>query len=848
MKKRMNKIISLITKNKRKVVLLTIMFLMIFTSAFIYINLTNPTKINSMIASVINKGAPANKAFDDEIFYKAVLDAYNKENNTSLPYTTNLTDEQLSTITSISYSGYGKPSNEKIISSKGLEKLTALKSLDLYYNNLSSIDVSNNTALTTLYLSNNNLSSIDVSKNTALTYLNLGYNNISSIDVSNNTALTTLYLSNNNLSEIDLSKNTALTRLNLYSNNLSSIDVNNNTALTTLDLRYNNISSIDLSKNTALTFLYLSNNNLSSIDVSKNTALTYLNLYSNNLSSIDVNNNTALTTLDLRYNNISSIDLSKNTALTFLYLGYNNISSIDVSNNTALTTLYLSNNNLSSIDVSKNTALTYLYLRSSNLSSIDVSTNTALTYLDLRLNNISSIDLSNNTALTYLYLSSNNLISIDLNNNTSLTSLDLNSNNISSIDVSKNTSLTSLDLSSNNLSSIDVSKNTSLKRLELYNNPLSLGEYRLIKGTVVEGNSVGNIKLPEQFPITYEMEDSDIATYEDGTIKGLKSGTTSLKATLKGIKSSSLSNSEDLVVEGTIKVFDIKSDKYEINKEDKYIYTKNDTDSSTIMKNITVENGTGKIENSIFKVMDGDVVVEEYKIVSVSSSKYDMSKEYIYVGTNVFDKTKINCINCTLEVNDNILNIKYNGETLDSYKLLSYSSTTYDLSKEYIYVGTNSFSLSNIKLVNLTTVVNDNTLEIKYGNTVMESYKIVSVSSSKYDLSKDNIRIGKDETFDLDNIKVTNAAKEYSNGKLYIKYGNEVIKTYTVSSRLKGDINNDDKITIIDVSMLYRHIKKRSIITDQETLLISDINNDGKITIMDVSLLYRYVKGKINEL
>ena len=48
--------------------------------------------------------------------------------------------------------------------------------------------------------------------------------------------------------------------------------------------------------------------------------------------------------------------------------------------------------------------------------------------------------------------------------------------------------------------------------------------------------------------------------------------------------------------------------------------------------------------------------------------------------------------------------------------------------------------------------------------------------------------------------------------------------------------------------MLYRHIKKRSTITDQETLLISDINNDGKITIMDVSLLYRYVKGKINEL
>ena len=701
MKKRMNKIISLITKNKRKVVLLTIMFLMIFTSAFIYINLTNPTKINSIIASVINKGAPANKAFDDEIFYKAVVDAYNKENKTSLPYTTNLTDEQLSTITSISYDGLFKPSNEKITSAKGLGKLTNLTYLSLYYNNLSSIDVSKNPALKDLGLGYNNLSEIDLSNNTALTTLDLGYNNLSEIDLSNNTALKTLFLYSNNLNNIDLSNNTALKALYLYSNNLNNIDLSSNTALTHLDLNSNNISSIDVSKNTELQSLYL------------------------------------------RFNNISKIDLSKNTALIDLNLGSNNISSIDVSKNTALTILWLGNNDLTEIDLSKNTAL---------------------------------------------------------------------------------------------------------KRLELYNNPLSLGEYRLIKGTVVEGNSVGNIKLPEQFPITYEIEDGDIASYEDGTIKGLKSGTTSLKATLKGIKSSSLSNSEDLVVEGTIKVFDIKSDKYEINKEDKYIYTKNDTDSSMIMKNITVENGTGKIENNIFKVMDGDVVVEEYKIVSVSSSKYDMSKEYIYVGTNVFDKTKINCINCTLELNNNTLNIKYNGETLESYKLLSYSSTTYDLSKGYIYVGTNSFSLSNIKLVNLTAVVNDNTLEIKYGNTVMESYKIVSVSSSKYDLSKDNIRIGKDETFDVDNIKVINGTKEYSNGKLYIKYGSEVIKTYTVSSRLKGDINNDDKITIIDVSMLYRHIKKRSIITDQETLLISDINNDGKITIMDVSLLYRYVKGKINEL
>ena len=188
---------------------------------------------------------------------------------------------------------------------------------------------------------------------------------------------------------------------------------------------------------------------------------------------------------------------------------------------------------------------------------------------------------------------------------------------------------------------------------------------------------------------------------------------------------------------------------------------------------------------------------------------------------------------------------------LDSYKLLSYSSSVYDLSKEYIYVGTNSFSAGNIKLVNLTTMVNNNTLEIKYGSKVMESYKMVSVSSSKYDLSKDSIKLKEDDKFDLNSINVVNGAKEYKDNKLYIKYGNEVLKTYEITyltTRLKGDVNNDNKITVIDVSMLYRHIKKRSTITDQKTLLISDINNDGKITIMDVSLLYRYVKGKINEL
>lgn len=210
-------VVNKLKKNKRKVVIGLSAFLVVFISVFSFINLRYPTKINAYIAHVINKGRPANKYFDDENFYKAVVDAYNKENKTSLSYTTNLTDKQLKNIKSVSYDGYGK---SKIKSTAGIEKLTSLTFLHLNWNNLSSIDLSKNTSLTTLSLIYNNLSSIDLSKNTSLTKLYLYHNNLSDIDLSKNISLTDLDLIFNSLSSIDLSKNTKLTTLHLYNNPL----------------------------------------------------------------------------------------------------------------------------------------------------------------------------------------------------------------------------------------------------------------------------------------------------------------------------------------------------------------------------------------------------------------------------------------------------------------------------------------------------------------------------------------------------------------------------------------------------------------------------------------------------
>lgn len=93
---------------------------------------------------------------------------------------------------------YISPSNRNPLTSlKGIEYFTALTSLYCIYNQLTSLDVSNNTALTALYCYDNRLTSLDISNNTALTYLSCPNNQLTFLDVSKNTALTALYCENN---------------------------------------------------------------------------------------------------------------------------------------------------------------------------------------------------------------------------------------------------------------------------------------------------------------------------------------------------------------------------------------------------------------------------------------------------------------------------------------------------------------------------------------------------------------------------------------------------------------------------------------------------------------------------
>ena len=106
-----------------------------------------------------------------------------------------------------------------------------LELLDLAYNDITEVDLTQNFYLRTLYLQNNNLTNIDLTKNFDLKYLDLGYNNLANIDLTKNFKLEELIVPHNKLANIDLTKNSELGRLDLEDNNFTVIDLIHNTEL-----------------------------------------------------------------------------------------------------------------------------------------------------------------------------------------------------------------------------------------------------------------------------------------------------------------------------------------------------------------------------------------------------------------------------------------------------------------------------------------------------------------------------------------------------------------------------------------------------------------------------------------
>jgi len=120
--------------------------------------------------------------------------------------------------------------NHTIFDLTGIEDFTALTTLEVWQQDFTTINLTNNLNLTFLSL-NTPLESIDVSNNTNLIELRLStISNLNELDLSTNINLETLHLSNALLTALDLSQNINFYKILLYGNHdLQYINLQNGT-------------------------------------------------------------------------------------------------------------------------------------------------------------------------------------------------------------------------------------------------------------------------------------------------------------------------------------------------------------------------------------------------------------------------------------------------------------------------------------------------------------------------------------------------------------------------------------------------------------------------------------------
>ncbi|RYQ12461.1 Ig-like domain-containing protein [Bifidobacterium pseudolongum] len=187
------------------------------------------------------------------------------------------------------------------------------------------LSISEINAIHSLSLGTTNLKGLELLPN--LTSLNLWSEDLTSVDLSHNPKLEDLTISGS-LETIDLSKQTELRVLDLDGNNLTEIDLTRNTLLGGLRAEENRLTNIDLSHNNNLEYIYLANNQLEELETYNLRKLQELEVQHNKLTALDLSNNKQLLNLTIYDNRISTIDLSKNIELDGLVLGDNPLTSL----------------------------------------------------------------------------------------------------------------------------------------------------------------------------------------------------------------------------------------------------------------------------------------------------------------------------------------------------------------------------------------------------------------------------------------------------------------------------------------------------------------------------------------
>ncbi|WP_017494572.1 T9SS type A sorting domain-containing protein [Flavobacterium sp. WG21] len=237
-------------------------------------------------------------------------------------------------------------SNSNISDIKGIEDFTSLTYLDLNFNNIQSINVSQNKSLIKLSLHDNKLKALDLTANKELFNLMFSMNQISTIDLSQNKKVHYVTADRNQLTSIDLSANPELESLYCGHNDLTTLDVSNQPNLLQLNCVYTKISKLDVSSNPKLEDLYFDNAQLTTLDLSNNPRLKRLNLAWNQLTSLDLSHNPLLELVFLEFNPLTSLNIQNGNNKNFVLPSKSGKNTA-----TAIYTSFLGNKTLSCIQV-----------------------------------------------------------------------------------------------------------------------------------------------------------------------------------------------------------------------------------------------------------------------------------------------------------------------------------------------------------------------------------------------------------------------------------------------------------------------------------------------------------------
>ena len=397
----------------------------------------------------------------------------------------------------------------------------------------------------------------------------------------------------------------------------------------------------------------------------------------------------------------------------------------------------------------------------------------------------------------------NQLTNLDLSKNTALTHLIVGSNQLTSLDLSKNTALTRLEVNGNQLTNLDLSKNSKL--VNLNEGILSVfSDYYLYIGDSIEFfvKFANNIK--------YELKerkkefDAAIVKQDEYKITGIKVGKTEMKA-IYNLRNDTENTDTESNVYMEINVIELTSDKYVINSEKEYIYTFNDIDEETIKSNLKISDEEVEMvfEDNNLKLVGGNMVVKEFKIINVSSDKIDFNDEFI--GIDSIDD--LVCNNCKASIQDKGLVISdLDGNEVYTYKMINVSSDKYKIDGDKILVlndyNKNDQIINGIKSNYGVVKVSDGKVQVVYNDKVVREYELVGMISKKFDLDSSLI-IGLDGDITKD-IECYGCVIESSNDKVLVKYNDEVVKEYTLLTidseyKIIRDtilIGNDDEETV----------------------------------------------------